>query len=159
MDLRHTANRALVGVAGAAALFGVHQLARAVTDDAPRIDLVGMRGIEKVLDAAGVTPPGSASLYWLTFASAIATDSSYYALVGAGRNANRWVRGAMIGAAAGAGALLLPRRLGLGDPPKSDRTANQVMTIAWYVIGGLVAAAAAAALDRRTRAVLAGAAT
>jgi hypothetical protein len=54
-----------------------------------------------------------------------------------------WPRAVALGLAAGIGALVLPRRLGLGDPPRSFRPANQVMTVAWYLLGALATAAAA----------------
>jgi hypothetical protein len=67
-------------------------------------------------------------------------NSAYYAL------ATTWKRGVVLGLAAGVGALVLPQRMGLGDPPKSDRLSNKVMTVAWYVVGGLAAAATATRL-------------
>ncbi len=54
-----------------------------------------------------------------------------------------------MGLLAGIGALILPQRLGLGAPPKSELFSNQVMTVAWYVIGGLAAAATATWLAGR----------
>ena len=57
-----------------------------------------------------------------------------------------FTRGIAMGLAAGAGALVLPRRLGLGDAPKSDHLPNQIMTVAWYLVGGLAAASAGRAL-------------
>ena len=53
--------------------------------------------------------------------------------------------GIWAGLIAGLGAVLVPRQVGLGDPPNADRRVTQLMTVAWYVIGGLVAAAAFAA--------------
>jgi hypothetical protein len=46
------------------------------------------------------------------------------------------------------GALALLERIGLGAPPDSRRPGNQLMTVAWYVIGGLATAAAANAYSR-----------
>ena len=57
-----------------------------------------------------------------------------------------WTRAVAMGLAAGAGALVLPRRIGLGDAPKSDHIPNQIMTVAWYFVGGLAAACAGRAL-------------
>jgi hypothetical protein len=137
----------LSGLAGAAALTGMHQLARAITDDAPRMDLVGMRALARAFRGAGASPPDDDRLYGLTLAGDIASNGAYYALAAAG-GGNVWARGTALGLAAGTGALLLPRPMGLGDPPNSDRPANQIMTIAWYLIGGLAAAATAECLRR-----------
>lgn len=135
----------IAGAAGALALTAVHQAARAVTDDAPRMDVVGMRALARGLGAAGAEPRGHEdAMYAATLAGDLLSNSAYYAL------ATTYPRGVALGLAAGIGALLLPEPMGLGTPPKSDRLPNRVMTVAWYLIGGLVAAATARRLaDRR----------
>ena len=140
---------ALAGLAGAVALTTVPQVARAVTDDAPRMDVVGVRAIARGLRASGSDPGSAEALYPIALAGDIACNSAYYTLVAAGRRPNVWLRGTALGLAAGVGALLLPRRMGLGDPPRSHRVANQIMTVAWYLIGGLAAAATAECLRDR----------
>ena len=141
---------ALSGVAGALALTTVHQIARAVTDDAPRMDVVGVRALASGLRAARTQPPPDhRTLYRWALAGDLACNSAYYALVAAGRRPNVWLRGAVLGLGAGIGALLLPQALGLGAPPRSHRTANQIMTVGWYLIGGLAAAATAHCLRTR----------
>ncbi|MBA2305316.1 MAG: hypothetical protein H0W08_22165 [Acidobacteria bacterium] len=123
------------GVAGAVALTAVHQAARAVTDSAPRMDVVGMRALARGADAAGRhTPATHRGLYGATLAGDLICNSAYYSL------ATTYTRGTLMGLAAGIGALVLPERLGLGTPPKSELLSNQVMTVAWYVVGGLAAA-------------------
>ena len=66
-----------------------------------------------------------------------------------GTLATTYTRGAAMGLLAGLGALLLPQRLGLGAPPKSDLLSNQVMTVAWYIVGGITAAATSSWLSSR----------
>ena len=125
-------------MAGAAALTAVHQVARAVTDNAPRMDVVGMRALSRGLNAAGGEPrPTHKGLYRATLAGDLICNSAYYSL------ATNYTRGAAMGLLAGVGALVLPQRLGLGDPPHSELLSNKVMTVAWYVIGGIAAAATA----------------
>jgi hypothetical protein len=53
------------------------------------------------------------------------------------------MRGALLGLAAGVGAAYLPPRIGLGEQPGQRPPATQIMTVAWYLAGGLAAAAAA----------------
>ncbi len=131
------------GAAGAVALTAVHQAARAVTDAAPRMDVVGMRALARGITAAGGDAPRSSDgLYVATLAGDLISNSAYYSL------ATTYTRGAVMGLLAGFGALFLPERLGLGTPPKSERLSNQVMTVAWYVVGGLAAAATADCLAR-----------
>ena len=143
-----TQDALLSGMAGAAALTAVHQAARMVSDNAPRMDVVGMRAIARGRDAAAIgdTTPGSGehpSLYNMALAGDLVFNSAYYSL------ATTWARGAALGLIAGIGALLLPKRMGLGDPPGSEHVSNQVMTVAWYVVGGLAAAWTAQCLAER----------
>jgi hypothetical protein len=129
------------GIAGAVALTTVHQVARRVLEDAPRMDVVGERGIARGLEVTGRPAPDGPELHRWALAGDLLANSAYYSLVACGPHAHVWRRGIALGLAAGACALMLPRRLGLGDPPHSHRFANQVMTVAWYLIGGLSAAA------------------
>ena len=79
----------------------------------------------------------------------VVSNALYYAMVPAPTPQGTWTRAAALGAAAGIGALLLPEPMGLGAPPHSHRRANQVMTVAWYVIGACAAAAVATLLTTR----------
>jgi hypothetical protein len=136
----------LAGVCGAVALTAVHQLARRVTDDAPRMDVLGERAIARTVQAAGGTLPMQPTLHRWALAGDLMANSAYYSLITCGPGAHMWARAVAMGLAAGAGALVLPRRIGLGDAPKSDHIPNQIMTVAWYLIGGLAAACAGRAL-------------
>lgn len=127
------------GLAGAIALTAIHETARRLIPDAPRMDVLGMRAIEKSLRALDQEPP--LPLHELTLASDITANSIYYSLVAAGDPQGAMLRGALLGAAAGVGAVVLPRQLGLGEQP-SHAPATKVMTVAWYLAGGLAAAAA-----------------
>lgn len=136
----------LAGACGAVALTAVHQLARRVTDDAPRMDVLGERAIARTVQAAGGALPMPRTLHRWAIAGDLVANSAYYSLVACGRDAHMLTRGVAMGLAAGAGALVLPRRIGLGDPPRSHHVPNQIMTVAWYLIGGLAAACAGRAL-------------
>jgi hypothetical protein len=140
------------GAVGAATLTAVHQAARRFSDDAPRMDVLGERAIARILEQRGEPLPPPGTLHRWALAGDLAANSIYYSLIACGSRASVWTRAVALGLGAGAGALVLPRPLGLGTPPKSDRIANQVMTVAWYLIGGLAAAAAGHAMQPRTRA-------
>lgn len=133
------------GLAGAVALTLVHETARRVRDDAPRMDVLGMRAIAKTLRAADVEQP-DVELRDLALAGDLAANSLYYSLVGFGRREDAWLCGAALGLAAGLGAVTLPGPLGLGTQPTERAPTTQVMTVAWYLLGGLAAAAAYRAL-------------
>jgi len=138
------------GMVGAVALTSVHQLARRMTDAAPRMDVLGERAIGRAAAATCGTVPPRSTLHRWALAGDLLANSAYYSLVTCGRDAQVWTRAVGLGLAAGVGALVLPSRLGLGDPPKSELLSNKVMTVAWYLLGGL---AAAAASPRRRRPV------
>ena len=142
----------VAGVYGAVALTALHQLARRVTDDAPRMDVLGERAIARTVRAAGGTLPMQPTLHRWALAGDLVANSAYYSLVACGRDTHMWTRAVAMGLAAGAGALVLPRRIGLGDAPKRDHLPNQIMTVAWYLVGGLAAACAGRALKGATAA-------
>jgi len=131
------------GLAGACALTLIHETVRRVNPDAPRMDLLGMRAIAALSGKAGMTPPNDASLHRLALAGDVLSNSLYYSLVGLGKKKTSLVRGALLGLGAGVGAVVLPEPLGLGEAPSARTTATKVMTVAWYLAGGLVAAGVA----------------
>ncbi|HEX8385329.1 MAG TPA: hypothetical protein VF576_04040 [Rubricoccaceae bacterium] len=131
----------LAGAAGAVALTAVHQTAIALTDRAPRMDVLGMRAIAGLSQAAGVRPPRP--LYAVTLAGDLLSNALYYSLVAAGTPGREWTRGALLGLGAGVGAVVLPPVLGLGRVPSGRTPATAAMAVAWYTIGGLAAAATA----------------
>lgn len=131
----------LAGVTGALALTAVHQAGQRFFPDAPRMDVLGMRAMAGLRRQAGAPVPDRDTLYRQTLVGDVVSNAIYYSLVGLGARHGRWTRGAALGLAAGVGALLLPRPLGLGAPPHSESGRNQVLTVAWYTAGGLAAAA------------------
>lgn len=133
------------GLAGALALTLIHETARRMREDAPRLDVLGMRAISKSLRAADVDPP-DVELRDLALAGDIAANSLYYSLVGFGKREDAWLCGAALGLAAGLGAVTLPGPLGLGPQPTERAPTTQLMTVAWYLAGGLAAAATYRAL-------------
>ncbi|RTQ53579.1 hypothetical protein EJV47_02220 [Hymenobacter gummosus] len=126
------------GLSGAIVLTLVHQAAKELTPDAPRMDVLGVRGLRKLLAAAKAPQPDAQTAYDITMAGDLLTNGLYYSLVGSGPDA--WWRGAALGVAAGVGGVVLPGPLGLGDGPSNRTPQTQLMTVAWYTLGGLVAA-------------------
>jgi hypothetical protein len=81
-------------------------------------------------------------LHGWALAGDLALNSLYYSLVGVGDREGAFQRGVLLGLAAGVGAVALPGPLGLGTGPSARTPATQAMTVAWYLVGGLAAAAA-----------------
>lgn len=131
------------GLVGASSLTLVHEAARRVIPHAPRVDILGMRAIAQAMRAADQQPPPRQQLYWLALGSDILSNALYYSLVSVGSRRYIWQRGALLGILAGLGTVFLSPVLGLGRQPRQHTPATQLMTIAWYLIGGLAAAATA----------------
>lgn len=140
------------GLAGACALTLLHEAGRRVIPAAPRMDILGMRAIKKTLRAVGEEdPPVDVELHDLALLGDLVSNSAYYALVGLGDQRGVWRRGALLGLAAGVGAVTLPGPLGLGRSPTEEAPKTQLMTIAWYLAGGLTAAAVFGLLEESGR--------
>ena len=143
-------NSLAAGLAGAVALTLVHETVRRNMPDAPRMDVLGERAIAKLVRSVGGVPPRGEALHRTALAGDLAGNSLYYSMVGSGDPATRpWLRGAVLGLLAGAGAVVLPPVLGLGRSPRGLTTRTKAMTVAYYLIGGLVAAGAARAMHPR----------
>lgn len=127
------------GAVGATVLTAVHETARQRWDDAPRMDVLGRRAIARSLEYVGVEPPRGERLQQTALAGDVVSNSLYYSLVAAGSPEGAVTRGALLGLAAGVGAVLLPGPLGLGEKPSNRTRQTQVATVAWYLLGGLAA--------------------
>ena len=136
------------GLAGALALTALHEAARRLRPrDAPRMDVLGERGLRRLLAKADAGQPAEPTAYALTMTGDVLGNALYYALVGSGPHSLR--RGLLLGAVAGAGGVALPGPLGLGTAPSGRTPQTRAMTVAWYTVGGAVAGAVARALRQR----------
>ena len=130
------------GLLGATALTALHQTGRVVLPHPPRMDVLGMRAIVRILHAFGLEPPRGRWLPRLALAGDLVSNTLYYGLIGAGHPGRVWLRGAGLGLAAGLGALLLPKPFTLGSSPSMRTKSTGVATVALYLAGGLATAAA-----------------
>ncbi len=131
----------LGGLVGACALTLLNETTRQFVRDAPRIDVLGKRAIAKPLMKMGIAPPKDDNLYWITLASDIFSNTLYYGSIGFGKEKNAYRNGAWLGLAAGIGAVALPAPLGIGKDTTARTAQTELMTVAWYLAGGLAAAA------------------
>jgi hypothetical protein len=132
-------NALLSGLAGASALTLIHETARRVCDDAPRMDTLGRRSIAAGMEAAGFEPPPENQLQVLALGGDLVSNSLYYSLAATGKPS--FAKGVALGAVAGLGAVVLPPYLGLGHRPGARTPQTAAMTFCWYLAGGLVASA------------------
>lgn len=141
--------RALAGGAvGASVVTALHESVRRLRPDAPRMDVLGMRAISAVMRSGGMKPPAADRLHTITMIGDLLGNGLYYSLVGTKGDDRVWLRGAVLGLAAGIGGVVLPPLMGLGSRPSGRTTQTMIMTVAWYLAGGFAAAATARMLAR-----------
>ena len=136
------AQMVLSGFAGAVTVTVLNETARRVLPHAPRMEVIGERALSKAMRAVNLAPPEGRALYRWTLAGDLLSNTLYYSMVGSGSSPRRWRRGTALGLAAGLGAVVLPRPLGLGRQPGARAPRTPVLTASWYLAGGLAAAAA-----------------
>ena len=105
------------------------------------MDLLGMSALSTIIKKSGKTPPEKDELFGITMAGDIAGNALYYSLAGAGNKRGVWLRGLLLGLAAGAGAVYLPGPLGLPEGTSRRTSKTRLLTFVLYTTGGLVAAA------------------
>ncbi len=139
--------RALInGLAGACALTVAHELVRKSKPNAPRLDILGMRSVSKIMSAFGVEPPKGATLKKYALVTDIVSNALMFSAVGAKPGISTWLKGINLGLMAGVGAVTVPEKVGLGKDAAfltKRTTATAVTTVGLYVLGGLAAAAVA----------------
>src|SRR6185437_1944167 len=126
------------GLTGALALTGLHQIFKNISVSAPRVDILGMRTIVKILKRFGFSIPKARNLYFMSMASDIILNSIYYSLTSTGRRPI--LSGSALGAGAGAGVVSLPAKMGLGMAFSASNRKQKLMSYAIYLTGGLVSA-------------------
>lgn len=135
------------GLAGACALTLLHQILKNVSPEAPRMDLMGKQAVRKGLDKMSAPMPADKNLYQIAMVGDIISNTIYYSLGVAGKKKYIMPKGALVGIAAGLGAVFLPKSLGL-NPAYSSRTlTTKAFTTGLYLLGGLVASAVAKKLE------------
>ena len=135
------------GAAGALAVTALNESARRVIPHAPRMDVIGMRGLRRPIEAMGYRPPPARTLRKAALAGDLLSNGVYYSLAAAGDPRHALRRGLVLGALGGIGAALLPPVVGLGNQPHRKTPWTQLLTVAWYTLAGLAAGAAVEAVD------------
>ena len=98
---------------------------------------------------ADVEPPADDELHDWALGGDIVSNALYYSLIGLSKPENAVLTGAALGLVAGIGGVTLPGPMGLGTAPTRRTEATAVMTVAWYLLGGLATAGAYTLLKRR----------
>lgn len=129
------------GLVGAAAVTIMTEIARRIYPEAPRLDLLGMRAVTKTMQKTGIDVPDRQQVFNIAMAGDLLSNTAYYSLVGTGKaDQTTWVRGGILGLLAGLGGLIVPSMTGLGNYPTNRSLATQLLTIGYYLFGGMAAA-------------------
>lgn len=137
------------GFAGAIALTLLHESLRRLNSNAARMDLLGMEAVRKSLEAFNFEVPEKSSLFKITMAGDIVSNTIYYSLANLGDEKKVIARGALAGLAAGLGAVYLPKQLGLNQNRSSRTYETKMMTVALYLFGSLVASVTSRLLETK----------
>lgn len=135
------------GVAGTAAAAALHEGLRRASAEAPRVDVLNKDLIKKGLKRIHRDVPDEKNLERLSVGGELLIDATYFGLAGLGGKKGVWVRGALLGLVAGLASALLPKPFDLKRKPTNRTPATQLMSVGLYVVGGLVAAAVAQAVE------------
>ncbi len=134
------------GLIGALVLNVVHSVAKRVDGAAPAVDEVGEEAIKKTVRAAGFQPPKGNALVAATFGADVASNAMLYTMIGYGGDKHLILRGALLGTVVGLATLTIPEQAGLDAKPIKKTERTKVMTVAWYVLGGMAAGLAIKAM-------------
>jgi hypothetical protein len=83
----------------------------------------------------------------VTLAADVVSNAMYFSAIGVGKKKNILLRGMGYGLAAGIGAVTLTKPLGLNDEPVTKTNKTKVLTVAWYLVGGIITALTIKALQ------------
>jgi hypothetical protein len=131
------------GLAGACVLTVAHEVVRKTKPNAPRLDILGMRSVAKLMTICGIEPPSGATLKKYALVSDILSNTLMYSGVGGKPGAAAWLKGINLGLFAGIGAITVPSKIGLGKDSAlltKRTTATALTTVGLYVLGGVAAA-------------------
>lgn len=139
----------LGGLAGACTLTLLNESVKKLDKDAPRMDLLGMNAVARLMKGQNILAQTAGKLFPIAMAGDLVSNSLYYSMADTGNKKNTLIRGALLGVGAGLGAVVLPKTLGLNDEATTRTLKTKVLTVTWYLIGGLVAAAAINLLEKK----------
>lgn len=143
---------ALGGLAGACALTALNEGVKRIDKNAPRLDLLGMNAVARLVKGKGLgAMTGKGKMMPASLAGDLLSNSLYFGMASAGDKKQTLLRGALLGLGAGVGAITLAKPLGLDERVVTATPTRKALTVAWYVIGGLVAAAVINMLDGKRK--------
>ncbi len=139
------------GLAGACALTLLNEGAKRLDKDAPEMDLLGMNAVARLIKGNDLLTQAADKIFPVALAGNLVSNSLYYSMAESDDNRSTLIRGTLLGLAAGLGAVFLPKALGLKEQATARTVKTKALTITWYLVGGIIAAAAINALEKNSR--------
>ena len=137
------------GLAGACTLTLLNESVKRIDNDAPRTDLLGMNALARITKGSNLISQAAGKLVPMAMAGDLISNALYYSMADSDNKRKTMLKGAVLGLGAGLGAVVLPKTLGLNEEATTRTTKTKMLTVAWYLVGGLVAAAMINLLDQR----------
>jgi hypothetical protein len=137
------------GVVGAASVALLNHVGSRYLPRAPRLDILGLQLAAAAFNKLGIQAPRGPSMKVLALVGSLVSNSMFYGLVGLGKPRTAWLRGGALGLAMGLGVLALPAALGVGERETGRTPMTKAGTLAWYALGGILAALTFAASHHR----------
>ena len=139
------------GLAGAIAVTLLNEIVKKYDPKAPRLDLLGMNAVSKGFSAADAQTPSRREQYNYSLIGDLVSNTIFFAMAGKGNTKKALAKGSLLGLTAGLGAVVTPDALGLDAEQTNRTTKTQFMTVAYYLIGGLVAGAVSTMLTKQDK--------
>jgi hypothetical protein len=140
----------LGGLAGALTLTALDEAIKRIDHSSPHPNLLGRNAVARIVKGTGLSSlAAQGQLKPMAATGELITNSLYFGMAEAGSPAKTLARGTLLGFAAGLGALTLSKPLGLDARESEVSATTKTLTVAWYVAGGLVAAAVMNLITKR----------
>ena len=143
-------NKSIAGLAGAIAVNVLHEILRKTVKGAPHINEIGEEIVEKSLKDTDFPTDDKDKVYAAAMTGDLISNALYYASFAPGKSTGSLIGSTLTsGLLAGAGAVLLPEKLGLNDEPTAGTDKKKLMTVGYYLLGAVVAAGVYRALEQK----------
>lgn len=142
------------GFAGACAVTLIHQVLKRYDPEAPRMDLMAMDAITKSFIKLGKSAPKKEAVYNYSLAGDLVANTLFFSLAPNRSIKKAITRSALLGVSAGLGAIYAPiyapKPLGLKEKHSNKTTKTQLMSLGYYLLGGLVASVVGRMIEKKT---------
>ncbi len=140
------------GLAGAIAVTLLHEIIKQYDPDAPRMDHLAMDALATGLEKTDQKVPDKKALYKYSLVGDLLSNAMFFSMAGGKGGVKKALsKGLILGITGGFGSVIAPKQLGLKSKPTNKTHKTQIMTVGYYLVGGLIAAAVAKLIDKSSK--------